>query len=122
DPNAYPSDTVMKLRGNAWRDRGYCLYQCSQFRESLAAIKRASALLKDTFVAEYDLARAGIVRSLAQRAFDDFGAAAESARRSAGGFEAFGDVNRLIAAQIVEAQATWKRGDPKGALSALLRV
>jgi tetratricopeptide (TPR) repeat protein len=122
DPSAYSSDTVMKLRGNAWRDRGYCFYQCSQFRESLDAIKRASALLKDTFVAEYDLARLGILHALVERALDNLGDATMAARESFKTFSDFGETNRLASAAMAESQVLWKSGKTGHALRGLLDV
>lgn len=121
DPTAYPSDTVMKLRGNAWRDRGYCLYLCSRFGDALAATTHANACFKVTSC-EYDGARVGIVASLVLRAFDRLDEAMAVAALSRTRFAAYGDAKRLVSATIAQAQTSWRQGETRAALAELKEV
>ena len=122
DPAQYPSDTVMKLRGNAWRDRGYCLYRCSQFGESATTLDLAERLLTWTAVADYDLARLGIARAVVERSFENFPKAISAAASSCAVFKAHGDTNKMASALLAAAQAKWKSGRSQEALDVLLRL
>ncbi|MEA2329175.1 MAG: hypothetical protein QOE68_4134 [Thermoanaerobaculia bacterium] len=120
EPADYPSDTVMKLRGNAWRDRAYCLYRCSFFKESAGAVNTAASLLRSVPLAEFDLARVSIVAALVARSFDRLEDASNAARQSAATFRSFGAEDRVASALIASAQARWKSGNTRQALNELL--
>jgi len=122
DPKMYPSDTVMKLRGNAWRDRGYCLYRCSHFAESTRALNVSNQILSEVVVADYDIARLGIARAVLERSFESFRSASRIAERSVSTFRSHGDTNRMVSAALASAQAKWKSGSSHEALNDLLAL
>lgn len=120
--DAYPSDTVMKLRGNAWRDRGYCLYRCSEFEPSQRALRHSDSILRSIALPEYDLARLGIASAVLDRSFERFEAATGSAHNSEATFVLYGDQSRVVSSRLAAAQAKWKKGATREALSDLLAV
>jgi len=122
DPRTYPSDTVMKLRGNAWRNRAYCLYYLGELHEASNAVSHSRALLNGCAISDHDLARTGIVSSLNERGLDDFESAITCAQESSRIFHSFGDVERFVSSSIAEAQSLLKVGRSRHALETLLRV
>jgi len=120
DPAAYPSDTVMKLRGNAWRDRGFCLYQNSRFADALEAITNAELVSVQLTVSDFEAARVRIAKSLLFRTFENFLDSAHGAQLSGAIFARFGQTTRRVGAAIAEAQALWKRGQISLAIDCLL--
>ena len=116
-PAAGPSETWAKLRGAAWRDRGYALYYVGRFREALDAVERAEESFRDCVVADYDLARVGIVRGLAERALEMTTEAFRTSRRALDVFERFGAADRAASARSVEASLFAKIGDYHSALA-----
>jgi tetratricopeptide (TPR) repeat protein len=122
DPSAHTSDTVARLRGAAWRDRGYALYYTGHFSEAGAAVERAEAAFGQCVVDEYDRARVGIVRALVMRAFDKFADGRAAASASGKRFEAFGDVNRMVSAGLAEANILTVSNDFQAAVRVLERL
>src|SRR4051812_32024623 len=59
----YPSDFVIAMRADAWRDHAYVLQFLGRFPEALAAINEAERLLRETALPDYGLARIKLVRA-----------------------------------------------------------
>lgn len=110
DPADYPSDTIARLRGAAWRDRSYALYYVGQFSEAEAAISVSERHFSDCAVNEYELARLGIVKALVLRPFERFSEAADAAIASARTFERHGDLDKTVSARLAEVQLLVSRG------------
>jgi tetratricopeptide (TPR) repeat protein len=122
DPRNYPSDTVVRLRGTAWRDRAFALYYTGAFSAAEAALAVAEQHLSACVVNEYDLGRLGIVRALVLRAFERFDEASRVASTSAEAFSRFEDLHRLASARIAEAHLLFSLGHYKRAETQLLEV
>lgn len=119
DPERYPSDTVMKLRGAAWRERGTSLNYAGRYNEALAAADRAEELFRACIVAEYELARIAMLRALIYRPMDRMNEAIALVRISAAEFERFGDRKRLANARFAEPYMLLKLNDYRKALPQL---
>ncbi len=110
DPAAYPSDTVARLRGAAWRDKAYALFYVGKFAEAEAAIFASERHFCSCVVSEYDLARLGIVKALVLRPFERFAEASDAAVASAEAFERHGDLDKTVSARLAEVQLLVSRG------------
>lgn len=118
----YPSDTVQRLRGAAWRDYAYALYYTGAFSKAEAAIVTAEHHFALCVVNEYELGRLGIVRALVLRAFERFDEAARAASASTEAFSRFEDTHRVVSARVAEAHLLLSRGDLEGAERLLLNA
>lgn len=110
DPADYPSSTVARLRGAAWRDKAYALYYVGQFSEAEAALFASERHFSSCLVNEYELARNGIVKALVLRPFERFAEASEVAARSARTFEWYGDADKTVSARLAEVHMLFSRG------------
>ncbi|MEA2464965.1 MAG: hypothetical protein QOJ98_2712 [Acidobacteriota bacterium] len=111
DPAAYPSDTIARLRGAAWRDYAYALYYTGAFSKAEAAIAVAEQHFAACVVNEYELGRLGIVRALVLRAFERFDEAANAASASTEAFSRFEDTHRVVSARLAEVHMLFSRSD-----------
>ncbi len=99
----YPFETVMILRGKAHRAYAHMLYYTGSYAESVEALDRTDALLRECVVSEYDSARARLVRAQVYNEIerlDEAVSLADSARET---FRAFGDVRREAVAEATKA-------------------
>jgi tetratricopeptide (TPR) repeat protein len=122
DPAEYPSDTVSRLRGAAWRDHAYGLYYTGAFTKAEAAVATAERHFALCVVNEYELGRLDIVRALVLRAFERFDEAAHAASASAEAFSRFEDTQRIVSARLAEAHMLFSRNDFAGAEPLLLNA
>lgn len=99
----YTSDVVRKALGAAWRQYGYTLFYIGEFNKALDASERARSLFEQCAVADYDLARVGIVRALVYGSLERYEEAQSIAVESARIFRAWGDRKRLASALSSEA-------------------
>lgn len=111
DPAVSGAATVARVRGAAWRDRGYALYYVGRFADSLAACENAARQLDLCVVDEYDRARLSVVRALSLRATEAFTAALVETQESCDTFERFEDMTRLAAARMAETHLLFSRGE-----------
>jgi len=118
----YPTDTVARVRGHAWREHAYGLFYVGDFKQSLAACDRADAELSRCVVDEYDRARVGVVRALSLRPFDRLADTLALALQSAKTFAAFGDYGRVAAASISAVHVQFEKRDFNAALQTLLTL
>ncbi|HEX8254913.1 MAG TPA: hypothetical protein VF846_17340 [Thermoanaerobaculia bacterium] len=102
DQTAFPSDTVSRLRGAAWRERAYALYYTGKFKDAESAIFVSERHFCSCAVSEYEIARLGIVKALVLRAFERFDEAMAAASQSTETFVAFGDEAKTASAKLAQ--------------------
>jgi tetratricopeptide (TPR) repeat protein len=119
DPTTCGAATVARVRGAAWRDRGYALYYVGRFADSLVACDTAERHMDMYVVDAYDRARVGIIRSLTLRAMEKIPTAMKAVRASARTFGDFGDISKVAAASIAEAHLLFSVGDYDSAAAIL---
>jgi tetratricopeptide (TPR) repeat protein len=119
DPAISGAATVARVRGDAWRDRGYALYYVGRFADSLVACDNAARQLDMCVVDEYDRARVSVVRALSLRATEQFSAAMTAVRVSGDTFERFNDATRVAAARIAETHLLFSLGEYEQAATLL---
>lgn len=118
----YPSDSVVKARAIARRQYAYSLFYTGEFNKALEFVEQAEAMLGGCMVADYDLARLGIVRALIHTSQENYEAAFAAARQSAQIFRSYADRQRLASALIAEAHALIYQFRYTEALPTLLEV
>ena len=109
DPADYASDTVVRLRGAAWREKAYALYYIGDFSAAEAAVQAAKEYFEGCIVNEYDMARVGVTEALVLRPFGRLQEATAAAELSAGTFARFGDANKIVAARVTTAHLLFSR-------------
>src|SRR5258708_32285265 len=122
DPVAYASDIVAKLRGAAWRERGFALYYTGNYPAALNATETAEGHFRKCIVSEYDLARTTTLRALVYRPMDRVPEALSLTGESASIFALFGDKQRLASARFMRAHLMLKVLDYRGALFQLRAI
>lgn len=122
EPGAHPSDTVARLRGAAWRERAYSLFYTGQYPAAESAIFASERHLSSCVIAEYDLARLGIVRALVLRGFEKVVEASAIASSSTRTFVDFADTPRLNSARLTEVHLFFSRGNWSGAETILQQL
>lgn len=125
DQAQFPSDTIPRLRGAAWRERAYALYYTGAFTAAESAIFTSERHFSCCAVNEYEMARLGIVKALAFRAFEKFDAATDAARESAEIFERFSHVEKIASARLAEVHLLFSRqqfGRAEAILHSLARL
>lgn len=111
DTSSADPDMVTRLRGSAWRERAYMLFCIGDCRRALSAVHRAEDEFLRCEVADYDLARLGIVKTLVLRLLERVDEAASAAATSAATFHQFHDTERMASARLAEVQVMFSRGD-----------
>ena len=122
DPATCGAATAARVRGAAWRERGYALYYVGRFTESIAACETAGRQFDLCVVGEYDRARVGVVKALTLRAMENVPAAMAAVRVSTAAFDDFSDVSKATAARIAEAHLLFSLGEYEQASNILLRL
>lgn len=111
DPATCGAATVARVRGAAWRDRGYAFQYTGRFTDAIAACDRAERHFEMCAVDEYDRARIGIIRTLTLRAMEKVSTAMKAVHASAITFEDFGDFTKVAAARIAETHLLFSLGE-----------
>jgi len=119
DPATCGTATVARVRGAAWRDRGYALEYTGRFSDAIAACDEAERHFEMCAVDEYDRARVGIIRTLTLRAMEQVPAAMQAVRHSASAFNSFGDFTKVAAAGIAETHLLFNLGQYESAAEVL---
>lgn len=119
DVTTHPSDTVHRLRGAAWRERGYALFYTGDFAKAERAVERAERAFRTCGVADYEQARVGIVRALVMRPLERFQEATQAAASSSETFRRFGDMQRMASSQIAEVHMLAAQADYEQAIAIL---
>lgn len=118
--SAYATDTVLKLRGAAWRERAYALFYVGSYTDADAAICASESHFSHCVVNEYDLGRDDIVHALVHRALDRDETAIAAAGSAVSRLRDCGDVERYVSAVMAQAQTKIKVLDYAGALNLLI--
>jgi tetratricopeptide (TPR) repeat protein len=113
----YPSDYVVKLRAQAYRDHAYILSFMGRYREALDFTERSKRLFDQVPLPEYDLARLAIVKASVLRSIDRADEAISLINGAADTFLRFGDLKRHAGARMTLATALYVRGNVEEALS-----
>jgi tetratricopeptide (TPR) repeat protein len=117
DPAAYASDSVMKLRGAAWRERAYASFYVGNAKQALEAVRESKQRLVSLQIDEFEGARTSLVEALVLREFDDFAQARSVASLSGKLFSDFGEDRRATSAKLVQAMVAFRARDFRGALA-----
>ena len=112
----YPSDLVISLRADAWRDHAYVLQFLGRYREAVAALDEAERMQRETFVPEYGLARILLVRANILTCTEKQREAIDCAAEAAKIFLDFGDRTKYAAARITQAGMLHEYGAVREAL------
>jgi tetratricopeptide (TPR) repeat protein len=112
----YPSDFVISIRADAFRDHAYVLQFLGRFREAVAAVDEAERLLRETLVPEYGLARILLVRANILTSTGAQREAIECAGEAAKTFLEFGDRAKYAAARMTQAAMLHEYGAMREAL------
>lgn len=112
----YPSDLVISLRADAWRDHAYVLQFVGRFREAVAALHEAERLQRETAIPEFGLARILLVRASILTSTDKQQEAIDCAGQAATIFLEFGDRQKYAAARITQAGMLHEYGAVREAL------
>lgn len=111
-----------QLRGAAWRQYAYAVFYTGDFKTAVEAVENAQAALETCPVADYELARLAIVRSVVYTSLERFDEAVEASRWSARVFRAYGDRERVASALSAEAYARIDALRYRDALPILLEI
>jgi tetratricopeptide (TPR) repeat protein len=122
DQTEFPSDTIPRLRGAAWRERAYALYYTGNYVDADRAIFVSESHFSSCVVNEYELGRLGIVRALVLRAFERVAEAVEATAQSADIFLQHDDLARLASARMAHARLLYDRGEFATAEAALIAI
>jgi tetratricopeptide (TPR) repeat protein len=112
-------ESLLQLRGAAYRQHGYGFFVTGDFNRALECVDRAQEILEQCAVAEYEMARVDIVRSLVYSRQQRFDEARKVSRRAASAFLKFGDTQRLVSARMTEAYLLIQAHNIREALSLL---
>ncbi len=122
EPAAYPTDTIPRLRGAAWRERAYALFYTGAFADAETALRASESHFSDCAVEEYEMARVGIVRALVERAMERSPSAVRIARESATTFARFEDRTRMASASLAVVHMLFTAADYKTAYTVLCEL
>ena len=103
DVAEYPGDAVRKARAASRRQFGYSLFFTGEASKALHVIAQGERDLDGCAVADYELARLGIVRSLIDSSQERYEEALAGARKSVRVFEAYGDRARIASGLLTQA-------------------
>ena len=110
DIEAYPYDHIVKLRGQALREKAYVLSYMGRYHEAAATAELAGALLQQIPIALLELARLDLVRSDIARNMEKLGQAIDYARRAGETFLQFGSRVSWLKARQFEGVALLAQG------------
>lgn len=94
------SDRVVRLRGNAWYERGYALFYTGAFHEALRALKTAESQFDQLPTADHEIGRLNLVRGMIYRALERFDEALPLIAGAVAFFREYGDVERYHSASL----------------------
>jgi len=122
DVDRYPSDTVLKLRGAAWRERAFALVYVGRFKEAMAAVTAGEDAFRGCMVAEYEQARLAVVKASVLRGLNRLTEAEAVADLAAVSFGDFGDAGRVASTRSLKATILWQANDFRSALDRWLEL
>ncbi len=112
----YPSEFVISMRADAWRDHAYMLQFLGRFPEAVAAVDEAERLQRETALPEYGLARIKLVRATILTWTDKLPQAIALADEAAKTFLDFGDRLKYATARLTQAVTLHEFGSIREAL------
>jgi tetratricopeptide (TPR) repeat protein len=116
------SDRVVRLRGNAWYERGYALFYTGAFREALGALKTAESQFVQLPVADHEIGRLNLVRGMIYRALDRFDEALPLIAGAVAFFREYGDIERCHSAGLALGITLMSRRQFREALIVHLKI
>lgn len=122
DVAEYPSDYVVKLRAQSYRDHAWVLSFMGRHPEALDYVDRAKRLFEQVPLPEYDLARVATVKAAILRHVDRVDEAVTLVREAAETFLRFGDETRYVNARMTEGAILYERGSAGEALDVWLSI
>lgn len=122
DVAEYPSDYVVKLRAQAYRDHAWVLSFMGRHPEAIDYVERARRLFEQVPLPEYDLARVATVKAAILRYVDRIDEALVLVREAAETFLRFGDETRYVNARMTEGAILYGRGAAREALEVWLTI
>jgi tetratricopeptide (TPR) repeat protein len=122
DAATLPSDTVTRLRGQAWRERAYSLFYTGDYGKAVESVQHAEAALSRCGVNEYDVARVLMVKAMVSRALDRFEEASGALFTASTTFALAGDAQRSMSTRLMQALVQYRRGKYAEALEILLEL
>ena len=111
-----------QLRGAAWRQYAYALFYTGDYTNATDAVDIAQTAFAKCSVADYELARVGIVRALIYTLQERYGDAYAIAQQVSKVFRAYGDRDRLARAMDTQAFSLLMQSRYAEALPVLLDV
>ncbi|HEV8433749.1 MAG TPA: hypothetical protein VGR95_10085 [Thermoanaerobaculia bacterium] len=108
--DAYPYEHLLKIRGQAMRERSFVLSYMGRFREAAATAEFARVLLVQIPLPLLELARLDLVKSNIARNMEKYAEAAELARNAGKTFLEFGSRVSWLKALQFEAAALFSQG------------
>jgi len=121
-PAFYASDTVLKLRGAAWRERAYAQFFVGRFFDAADAIQLSATHFSSCVVEEYEMARVLFMRAQILREVEQFGDAAEAGDQSASLFVSYGDQTKASQVAVTVGAILYRERHFKEALETWLKA
>jgi tetratricopeptide (TPR) repeat protein len=116
------SDRVIRLRGNAWYERGYALFYTGAFREALGVLDTAESRFAQLPVADHEIGRLNLVRGMTYRALERFDEALPLIASAAAFFRQYGDIERCHSASLALGITLWSTKRFREALRVHLEI
>jgi tetratricopeptide (TPR) repeat protein len=116
------SDRVIRLRGNAWYERGYASFYTGAFREALGVLDTAESRFAQLPVADHEIGRLNLVRGMTYRALERFDEALPLIASAAAFFRQYGDIERCHSASLALGITLMSRRQFREALTVHLRI
>ncbi|HEX3069679.1 MAG TPA: tetratricopeptide repeat protein [Thermoanaerobaculia bacterium] len=116
------SDRVVRLRGNAWYERGYALFYTGAFREALVALANAESQFARLSAVDHEIGRLNLVRGMVHRALEHFDEALPLITAAAAFFREYGDIERWHSARLALGITLWSTGRFREALNTHLEI
>ncbi len=116
------SDRVVRLRGNAWYERGYALFHTGAFREAVQALESSEAHFNKLAIADHEMARLNLVRAMAYRDLERVTEVFPAIAAAAAVFHQYGDTERFHAARLAKALTLYSGRQFRAALAIHLEI
>jgi tetratricopeptide (TPR) repeat protein len=116
------SDCVIRLRGNAWYERGYALLYSGAFLDALNALANAESQFARLSIADHEIGRLKLVRGMVYRALDRIDDALPLISASVVFFHEYGDVERRHSASLALGITLWSGRRFREALAIHLEI
>jgi tetratricopeptide (TPR) repeat protein len=116
------SDRVIRLRGNAWYERGYALFHTGGFPHALLALANSESHFTQLAIADHEIARLNLVRAMVYRMLGRVDEVLPVITAAAAVFQSYGDAERSHAARLAKALALYSGRNFRAALAIHLEL